>query len=70
MMKVARQSISILGKWGGRLDYLPEVVDLMRAGELHVKAIISAVMPMSQWQEAFHLLHRKEAINILLDPAR
>jgi len=36
---------------------------------LKMDAMISAIMPLSHWQEAFAMLRRKEALKILLDPS-
>ncbi len=69
MKKVAQQNINILGRWGGNLEYLDEVVDMIRTKSLKLDAIISDVMPMTEWQKAFRMLRQKEAIKILLDPS-
>lgn len=70
MARVAWDNISIHGVWGGALRYIRESAELMRSGKLKVKATISAVMPLTEWQEAFAVLRRKEAVKILLDPSR
>lgn len=70
MAKVSYESVTIRGCWGGNLSYMPEVVELMRAGKLRVDMTISEVMPLSQWQAAFAKLRAKEALKILLDPSR
>jgi L-iditol 2-dehydrogenase len=70
MARVAFDNIKILGQWGGNNAYLDECARLMQSGQLKVDAIISAVMPLTQWREAFALLRRQEAIKIILDPSR
>lgn len=69
MNKVSYENIRLLGCWGGAQEYMEEAADLMRSGKLKVAATISAVMPLTQWQEAFAMLRRKEAVKILLDPS-
>ena len=69
MCKVAKESIKILGIWGGNTDYLDDIVELIRSGELRMSATISEVMPITKWEEAFGMLHQKEAVKILLDPS-
>ena len=59
-----------MGRWGGNNAYLDDAVELMRSGELRMSDTISKVMPITKWEEAFGMLHRKEAIRILLDPSR
>ena len=34
-----------------------------------MSATISEVMPITKWEEAFGMLHQKEAVKILLDPS-
>jgi L-iditol 2-dehydrogenase len=70
MWKVARRNLTIRGRWGGKESYVEQSVPLMKSGELKMSATISAVMPMTQWEQAFDLLRRKQAIKILLDPSR
>lgn len=70
MWKVARQNITIRGRWGGKESYVEESVPLIRDGKIQLGKTFSGVLPMSQWQKAFRLLREKEAIKILLDPSR
>jgi len=69
MARVAYDSIQILGRWGGEHKYIEESAELMRSGQFKVGALISAVMPLTEWREAFAMLRRQEAIKILLDPS-
>lgn len=68
MRRVVYNSISIFGKWGGNLAYLEESVELIRSGELKMAAIITDVMPLAEWRQAFEKARRKEGIKILLAP--
>ena len=68
MRRVAYQSLQILGRWGGAQHYLEDAVALMQSGQLNMAALISEVMPLSEWQAAFDKVRRKEGIKILLDP--
>ena len=61
-------SLQILGRWGGAQNYLEDAVALMQSGQLKMSALISEVMPLSEWQAAFAKVRRKEGIKILLDP--
>jgi len=70
MWRVARRNLSIKGQWGGRETYVEESVELMRSGELKMDALITATMPLTEWEKAFDLLRRKEGIKILLDPSK
>ncbi|NLS78585.1 MAG: alcohol dehydrogenase catalytic domain-containing protein [Chloroflexi bacterium] len=70
MARVSFDNLRIIGQWGGNNRYLDDCVTLMRSGQLKVDAIISAVLPLTQWREAFAMLRRLEAIKVLLDPSR
>ncbi len=68
MARVAYNSLTIRGQWGGNQDYIPEAAELIRDGKLKMSVPLS-VMPLAQWREAFDLLRRQEAVKILLDPS-
>jgi 2-desacetyl-2-hydroxyethyl bacteriochlorophyllide A dehydrogenase len=70
MRRVAYESLQILGRWGGAQGYLEDAVELMQSGQLKMSALISEVMPLSEWEAAFVKVRRKEGIKILLDPHR
>jgi alcohol dehydrogenase/L-iditol 2-dehydrogenase len=70
MARVAYRNIHIYGVWGGNEDYIRESAELMLEGKLKVASIVSAVMPLTQWREAFAMLRAKEAVKIVLDPSR
>lgn len=51
-------------------EYMDEVIGLMSAGKLHPSAMISHRMGLSEAAEAYKLFEAREAMKILLDPAR
>ena len=68
MARVAYNSLTIRGQWGGRQEYIPEAAELIREGKLKMSAPLS-VMPLTRWREAFDLLRSQQAAKILLDPS-
>lgn len=70
MRRVAYESIDIRGRWGGNSDTLPDAVDAIRAGDLHVDRIVTHTLPLSEWERAFERLESGDGIKILLDPSR
>jgi (R,R)-butanediol dehydrogenase/meso-butanediol dehydrogenase/diacetyl reductase len=68
MARVAYNSITIRGQWGGKQEYIPEAAELIREGRLKMSAPLS-VMPLTQWREAFDLLRRQQAVKVLLGPS-
>ena len=69
MWRVARRSLKLFGQWGGNHAALEKAVEWMRAGKLNMSATIGGAMPLTEWQEAFANLRRKEAVKILLGPS-
>lgn len=43
-------------------------VALLGSGKIHVSPMISQIMPLDEWEKAFDMLERQEAIKILLTP--
>ena len=66
--RLARCNLTIRGMWGGSEDYVFTGIEMIRAGTLSIKRIITHVMPLAEWQEAFRMLRGGEAIKILLVP--
>jgi 2-desacetyl-2-hydroxyethyl bacteriochlorophyllide A dehydrogenase len=69
MGRVAYNSITIRGQWGGNQEYIPEAAQLIRDAKLKMSVPLS-IMPLTEWCEAFDMLRRQEAVKILLDPSR
>lgn len=70
MFRVARENISIHGRWGSPTNNVEEAARRMQMGQLRMEVLVTHIMPLSQWREAFDLLHHKEGIKIVLDPSR
>ncbi len=70
MSRVAWDSLRICGLWGSNNAYIPDVAEMIGSGQLNVKAIISNIMPLTEWQAAFSMLRHMDGIKILLDPSR
>ena len=66
--RLARCNLTIRGMWGGSEDYVFTGIDMIRAGTLSITRIITHVMPLAEWEEAFRMLRGGEAIKILLVP--
>ena len=60
-------NITLQGMWGGKIEYLDEVVALMQSGKLDIKPLIQS-MPLSSWREAFEKLRRQEGVKVVLEP--
>lgn len=69
MRRVAYSSLKILGQWGGEDAYLEPAVEAMQAGQLDVSAIITDVVPLTQWRKGFEKARSQSGIKVLLDPS-
>lgn len=64
MKKAARLSCSFSTTWTS----WERALAMLASGAIHVPPLISATMPLSDWEQAFERLTRLEAIKILLKP--
>jgi L-iditol 2-dehydrogenase len=64
MKKAARLSFSFSSTWTS----WEKALDFLATGKINVEPLISSVVPLKDWQEAFTRLQRLEAIKILLKP--
>jgi L-iditol 2-dehydrogenase len=59
---------SIKGSYGGASLDWDRVLNLVSAGRIQLKPLISEIMPLQDVQEGFEKLRRKEALKVLLKP--
>ncbi len=65
---VVRQMKSIKGSYGAApLDW-DRVLNLVSDGRIHLKPLISEIIPLQNAQEGFEKLRRKEALKVILRP--
>lgn len=62
-LNVFGSSSQIPSSWGKALK-------LIENGKVNAKAVISHVLPMSDWQEAFAIVENKQGLKVMLDPTR
>ena len=63
---VIQKSLRLIGCWGGRMK---GVLDLLRAGKVNTKSLITHEFPLDKINEAFETqLKREEAVKVLVKP--
>jgi len=65
---VVRQMKTIKGSYGGASLDWDRVLNLVSAGRIRLKPLISEVLPLQEAREGFEKLRRKEALKVLLRP--
>jgi L-iditol 2-dehydrogenase len=66
--KIAYKELRVTGSFAQRWTAWKKALDLVSHGEVRIKPLISDVMPLSRWQEAFRKFEAKEGLKILLEP--
>jgi alcohol dehydrogenase/L-iditol 2-dehydrogenase len=63
-----RKSATLSGTFGHNRADWEAVLNLMAQRRVDPRSLISGVLPLSRWREAFERMHRSEAIKMLLYP--
>jgi len=66
--QMVRQMKTIKGSYGGASLDWDRVLNLVSAGRIQLKPLISEIMPLKEAEKGFERLRRKEALKILLRP--
>ena len=66
--QMVRQMKTIKGSYGGASLDWDRVLNLVAAGRIRLKPLISEILPLPKAEEGFEKLRRKEALKILLKP--
>jgi L-iditol 2-dehydrogenase len=64
IQKAARLTCSFSSNWTS----WERALSLLAGGKVNVAPLITASLPLAEWEEAFRQLERLEAIKILLEP--
>jgi L-iditol 2-dehydrogenase len=67
--ELVRQMKSVRGSYGGASLDWERVLRLVAARKVHLKPLITEIMPLGRAREAFEMVRRKEALKVLLKPA-
>jgi L-iditol 2-dehydrogenase len=66
--KIAYKEIQVTGSMAQRWSAWRRALQLLGEGKVSLKPMVTDVMPLGRWSEAFDQLDRKEGIKILLRP--
>lgn len=65
---IAYKELVVTGSLGQRWTSWRQALKLLERGQVDLKCLVSHILPLAQWQEAFSLIEKKEGLKIVLDP--
>jgi L-iditol 2-dehydrogenase len=66
--KIVEGELEVKGSWGTLWTSWKLAIKLISLKKLQVRPLISATLPLEQWEKGFQLMESKEAIKVLLIP--
>jgi L-iditol 2-dehydrogenase len=66
--KIAYKELRVTGSFAQRWTAWKKALSLVSQGKVKIAPLISDVIPLSRWEEAFEKFEAKEGLKILLDP--
>jgi alcohol dehydrogenase/L-iditol 2-dehydrogenase len=66
--ELLRKSVALVGTFGHNWHNWEDVLRLLTAKRLSAGPLISAVLPLSKWQQAFEMMESRKAIKVVLVP--
>jgi len=66
---VAYKELRVFGSLGQRWSAWRRALTLLEEGRVRTRPLVTDIMPLSAWREAFERFERKEAIKVVLQPA-
>ncbi len=68
--KVLVKEIEVKTSFGTKMSSWERAISLMVSGQLRLSQYISGILPLSEWENAFSTVLRREGFKTLLDPGR
>jgi L-iditol 2-dehydrogenase len=66
---IAYKELRVTGSLGQRWTSWQRALALMAQGQVDTRSLVSHVLPLTEWREAFRLFEEKEGLKIVLEPA-
>ncbi|CUH94930.1 Sorbitol dehydrogenase [Propionispora sp. 2/2-37] len=68
--QIKQRELNVFGSSSQIPSSWPKALKLIANGKVNAKAVVSHVLPMSQWKEAFELVENKKGLKVMLDPSQ
>jgi len=65
---IVQKNVTLQGSFSHNWPVWERVLALLAGGQLDVKPIIGGVWPVTEWQEAFEMMHKGEVVKSVLKP--
>ena len=65
---IAYKELRVTGSLGQRWSSWRRALSLMAQGKVDTRSLVSHILPLSEWREAFRLFETKEGLKIVLEP--
>jgi L-iditol 2-dehydrogenase len=66
--QIAYKELRVTGSLGQRWTSWQRGLALLAQGQVDTRSLISHILPLSEWREAFRLFEQKEGVKIVLEP--
>lgn len=66
--KIATKELKVTGSFGSTWTAWEKSIQLMAAGKVDTRSLVSDVMPITDWEKAFHKFESKEGLKLVLTP--
>jgi L-iditol 2-dehydrogenase len=66
--QIALKGIRVAGTFGSTVRAWDRALTLLRKGMIQVAPLISAVLPLTEWEQGFGKMRQKEGLKVLLHP--
>jgi L-iditol 2-dehydrogenase len=66
--QIAYKELRVTGSLGQRWSSWQRALALMAQGQVDTRSLVSHVLPLSEWREAFRLFEAKQGLKIVLEP--
>jgi len=66
---IAYKELRVTGSLGQRWTSWQRALALMAHGQVDTRSLVSHVLPLAEWREAFRLFEEKQGLKIVLEPA-
>ncbi len=67
--KICYREIKVTGSLGSTWTSWEKAIQLMASGKVNTKALVSDIMPITEWEKAFKKFESKEGMKLVLTPA-
>jgi len=67
-LKILTKQLVVRGSFASALDAWDRTMTLLGQGKVQTEPLVSAILPLSEWDKGFDMINRREGLKILLEP--